>query len=69
VVDMIQSYGTKTSGADFGGIVIANRLVVFGGTAPAKEKTGHQQPTKQRPTTHRIVVIRNGELVRSKPGH
>ena len=47
---------------------IGNRVVVIGSTAQANEKTGYLQPTKQRPTTHRIVVIRNGELVGSGPG-
>ena len=40
---------------------IVNRVVLIGRTAPAGEKP--VQPVIQRPTTHRIVVIRNGELV------
>jgi hypothetical protein len=47
---------------------IGNRIIVIGPTAPAKEKTSNLQPTKQRPTTHRIVIIRNGELVESRSG-
>jgi hypothetical protein len=47
---------------------IGNRVVLIGRTALANEKTAFLQPTKQRPTTHRIVVIRNGELVGSRPG-
>jgi hypothetical protein len=46
----------------------SNRIVVIAGTAPANEKTGYLQPSTQRPTTHRIVVIRNGERVGSRPG-
>ena len=46
---------------------ISNRIVLIGRTAPANKKTGYLKPTAQRPTTHRIVVIRNGELVGSKP--
>jgi hypothetical protein len=47
---------------------IANRVVLIGSTAPPNEKTGYLQPTQQRPTTRRIVVITNGQLVGSKPG-
>jgi len=43
---------------------IGNRVVVIRRTAPVNEKTGSPQPT-ERPTTHRIVVIKNGELVES----
>jgi hypothetical protein len=43
---------------------IGNRVVVIGRTVLAGEK--NLQPTNQRPTTHRIVVIRNGELVGSR---
>jgi hypothetical protein len=44
---------------------IGNRVVVIGSTAPTKQKTGYVQPAN--PTTRRIVVIRNGELVGSRP--
>jgi hypothetical protein len=47
---------------------IGNRFVVIGSTAPANEKNGYLQPAKQRPTTHRIVVIRNGKSVGSRRG-
>jgi hypothetical protein len=47
---------------------IGNRVVLIGSTAPAHVKTGYLQPTKQRPTTRRIVVIRNGELVGIRHG-
>lgn len=66
-MEMVESFGTENPGDDPGGIVIGNRVVVIGRTAPAKEKTSNLQPTKQRPTTHRTVVIRNGRLVRSRP--
>jgi len=47
---------------------IGNRVVLIGHTARANEKIGCTQPTNQRPTTHRIVVIRNGELVGGRSG-
>jgi hypothetical protein len=47
---------------------IGNRVVVIGSTAPANQKTGYRKPTKQRRTTHRIVVIRNGKLVGTDQG-
>jgi len=47
---------------------ISNRVVLIGRRALANEKTAYLQPTKQRPTTHRIVVIRNGELVGGRSG-
>jgi hypothetical protein len=40
-----------------------NRRVVIGSNAPANEKTDPIQPTHQRGTPRRIVVIRNGEVV------
>jgi hypothetical protein len=45
-----------------------SRIIVIGSTAPAHEKTGDVQPTNQRPTGSRIVVIKNGELVGSRTG-
>jgi hypothetical protein len=45
-----------------------NRVVVITGTPPASKKPGFRQPAKQRPTTHRIVVIRNNETVGGRPG-
>jgi hypothetical protein len=47
---------------------ISNRVVVIGRTAPANEKTRYRQLTKQRLNTHRIVVVKNGELVGNKAG-
>jgi hypothetical protein len=47
---------------------IGNRVVLIGHTARANEKIGCTQPTNQRPTTHRIVVIKNGELVGGRSG-
>jgi hypothetical protein len=47
---------------------IGKRIVLFGRPARANEKIGCLQPTNQRPTTHRIVVIRNGELVGGRSG-
>jgi hypothetical protein len=43
---------------------IGNRVVVIGSTAPAKQKAGYVQTAN--PTTRRIIVIRNGELIRSR---
>jgi hypothetical protein len=47
---------------------IGKRSVVIGSTIPANKKTGYRKLPKQRPTIHRIVVIRNGELIGSRPG-
>jgi hypothetical protein len=47
---------------------IGKRVVVIGSTAPANEKAGPLPPSRQRPTTRRIVVIRNNEWVGSRPG-
>jgi hypothetical protein len=47
---------------------IDNRFVLIAGTAPASEKTAYRQPPTQRATSQRIVVIKNGELVGSRPG-
>jgi hypothetical protein len=44
-----------------------NRVVVIGSVAAANEKTGPRQPAPQRPTTRRIVVIKDGELVGGRP--
>jgi hypothetical protein len=49
-------------------IKIGSRIVVIAGTAPAQEKLGYREPTQQRPTTRRIVVIRNGKLVGRRRG-
>lgn len=44
-----------------------NRIVVIADTAPAYEKTDYREPNGQRPTAQRIVVIKNGRLVGSRP--
>jgi hypothetical protein len=45
-----------------------NRVVVIGRPAPATEKRARREPTNQRATAQRIVVIKNGERVGSRPG-
>jgi hypothetical protein len=48
---------------------VGNRVVVIGSTPPASEKkAGSLPPGEQRPTTCRIVVIRNNEWVGGRPG-
>jgi hypothetical protein len=47
---------------------IGNRVVVIGPTAPAAEKITNRGTTDQRPTTRRIVVIKDGQMVGSRPG-
>jgi hypothetical protein len=47
---------------------VGNRVVVIASTAPANDKAGSRQPAPQRPTTRRIVVIKDGELVGGRPG-
>jgi hypothetical protein len=45
-----------------------NRIVVIAGSVPENEKHEYQEPMPtQRTTGHRIVIIRNGEFVASKP--
>jgi hypothetical protein len=46
---------------------VGNRVVVIRSTTPANEKTGPRQPAPRRPTTCRIVVIKDGELVGGRP--
>jgi hypothetical protein len=46
---------------------VGNRVVVIRSTAAANDKTGPRQPAPQRPTTCRIVVIKDGELVGGRP--
>jgi hypothetical protein len=60
--------GIACTGTAMNQTKIGNRVVLIGRTARANEKIGCTQPTNQRPTTHRIVVIRNGELVGGKSG-
>jgi hypothetical protein len=47
---------------------VGNRYVVIAGTAQAKKKAGYREPTSQRPTVERIVVIKNGEVVTGERG-
>jgi hypothetical protein len=47
---------------------IGNRVVVIGRPAPAAERGACREPANQRAMPQRIVVIKNGELVGSKPG-
>ena len=47
---------------------IGGRFVVIGRAAPAGKKTGRRELPVQRAAARRIVVIRNGEFVGSKPG-
>jgi hypothetical protein len=47
---------------------IANRIVVIAGTTSINEKPGYRDPSEQRPTAKRIVVIRDGKLVVRKRG-
>jgi hypothetical protein len=47
-------------------IKIGSRIVVIAGTARAQDIPGYREPTEQRPTARRIVVIRNGKLVRRR---
>jgi hypothetical protein len=43
---------------------IGNRIVIIGSTAPAdKQKAVSMPPSEQRPTTCRVVLIRNNEWV------
>jgi hypothetical protein len=47
---------------------IGNRVVAIAGTASANEKPGYREPTEQRHTARRIIVIRNGKLVGRRRG-
>jgi hypothetical protein len=42
---------------------IGNRFIVIGRPELATEKIAYRQPTNQRPTSQRIVVIKDGQLV------
>ena len=46
---------------------IGNRVIVIGCTASPTEKIAYREPTIQRAASQRIVVIKNGELVGSRP--
>jgi hypothetical protein len=45
-----------------------NRFVVIRGNAPASVTTAYQEPTRQQAPPQRLVVIRNGALLGSRPG-
>jgi len=47
---------------------IGNRFIILGRPAPAAEQVAYREPTPQRVTSPRLVVIRNGALVGSGPG-
>jgi hypothetical protein len=46
---------------------IGNRLIIIAGASPANANASHREPADPRPTVRRIVVIRNGEAVGSRP--
>jgi hypothetical protein len=46
---------------------IGNRIVVIAGGTPATKKIRQQVRTEVRPTTRRIVLIKNGEWIGNKP--
>jgi hypothetical protein len=43
------------------------RIVVINGTTQTNEKPGPQEHARLQPAARRIVVIRNGQVVRSRP--
>jgi hypothetical protein len=45
-----------------------NRFIVIGRPAPATEQVAYREPTTQRATSQRLVLIQNGERVGSNPG-
>jgi hypothetical protein len=47
---------------------IGYRDVAIAGTAHASGNANRREPTEQRHTARRIVVIRNGEFVVGRPG-
>jgi hypothetical protein len=47
---------------------IGNRFIVIGRPAPAAEQVAYREPTPQRATSLRLVLIQNGERVGSRPG-
>ena len=46
----------------------SNRIVVIAGNVPEYGNAGYREPTHPQATTHRIVVIKYGELVGSRSG-
>ncbi len=49
-------------------IKIGNRLVIIGRTPPTNQKVPYREATQQRAAAHRIVLIRNGDVVEGRPG-
>jgi hypothetical protein len=47
---------------------IGHRTIVIGRPAAAVEKSAYREPARQQVTFQRIVVVRNGELIGSRPG-
>jgi hypothetical protein len=47
---------------------IGNRFIVIGRPAPAAEQVANRESTRQQAPPQRIVVIRHGALVGSRPG-
>ena len=47
---------------------IGNRFIVIGRPAPAAEQVAYREPTTQRATSLRLVLIQNGERVGSRTG-
>jgi hypothetical protein len=45
-----------------------NRFVVIGSPGPTTEKLARAEPANQQVTSRRIVVIKDGQFVGSKPG-
>jgi hypothetical protein len=45
-----------------------NRVVVIGSPARAAEKIDGREPADQQVTSRRMVVIKDGQFVGSKPG-
>jgi hypothetical protein len=43
------------------------RIVVMSGSTQRNEKPGSQERARLQPAARRIVVIRNGQVVRSRP--
>jgi hypothetical protein len=47
---------------------IGSRFIVIGRPAPAAEQVAYREPTPQRTTSQRLIVIQNGERVGRNPG-
>ena len=44
-----------------------NRIVILAGTATSNNQGGDREASIQRASSGRIVVIKNGEMVKSEP--